>query len=404
MSPAGDGIRRALILPGGGARGAYQVGVLQAVNALLPRGARNPFGVIAGTSAGAINAAVLAARARRFEVATRELAEVWRNFRAHHVYRTDTGTMLRSSLRWLATLVAGGIGRHNPKSLLDYAPLQALLGREINFARIGEAIRRGDLDALAVTATAYGVGRSVTFFQGRPELAGWQRARRSGVPVELSLDHVLASAAVPMVFPPVWIQGQWYGDGAVRQAAPLSAAIHLGAQRLCVVGVRDERPDPEPAPEERPPYPGFGELAGYLLDSLFMDSLYADLERLTRINRMLAQLPPGLALQGPPSRLRRIDTLLFTPSHDVREIAQRHAGELPRSVRALLRGVGASNRGGAQLLSYLLFESGFTRELMALGYEDAMARRTELEAFLFASEMEELEAPEPLRRGLLEEA
>ena len=398
---AADGIKRGLILPGGGARGAYQVGALQAVAELLPRAAPNPFHVISGTSAGAINAAVLAARAQRFSCAAGELAHVWSNFHAGQVYRTDAWAMLRSSVHWLAALITGGLGKRNPRSLLDYSPLREMLERQIDFSRVRRAIECGHLDALAVTAAAYGVGRSVTFFEGHESLREWTRSRRHGVPTALTLDHVLASAAVPLVFPPVWIRGQWYGDGAVRQSAPLSSALHLGAQRLLVLGVRDERPDPEPEESAHPPYPGFGEIAGYLLDSLFLDSLHADLERLTRINQMLAQLPEGLELSGAPSRLRRVDTLLILPSHDVREIAARHAGELPRTVRLLLRGVGASNRGGEQLLSYLLFESGFTREMIELGYRDAMARREQLEAFLFAPVMDELDAPEAVRRELL---
>ncbi len=393
--------KRGLVLPGGGARGAYQVGVLKAVATLLPRGAPNPFAVISGTSAGAINAAVLAARARRFGDAIADMERVWRGFHAGQVYRADAPAMLKSSLHWFAALTLGGLGVHNPRSLLDNTPLAELLSRQIRFSRIRNAISRGHLDALALTATAYGPGRSVTFYEGRDDLTPWRRVRREGRQVRLGLEHVLASAAVPLVFPPVFLRGQWYGDGAVRQVAPLSPAVHLGADRLLVVGVRDEHPDPEPTEADKPPYPSLGQLGGYLLDSLFLDSLYSDLERLTRINQMLDQLPGDLPLEGTPSRLRRIDTLIIVPSEDVRDVAGRHAHELPRPVRLLLRGLGANNPGGRQLLSYLLFESGFTGELVDLGYSDAMARRDDLEAFLHAPRMPRLDAPEPLRRGLL---
>lgn len=400
-SPAGraPATRKGLILPGAGARGAYQVGVLKAVAERLSPRAHNPFAVLSGTSAGAINAAVLASRAANFAHAVRAMEHVWANFRAEQVFRTDAWTMLKSSLHWLAALTLGGLGVRNPESLLDSTPLRELLSRRIRFDRIERAIEQGHLDTLAVTASAYTSARSVTFYQTGAQHMPWARVRRIGRPARITLDHVLASAAVPFVFPPVRVGGEYYGDGSMRHRAPLSSAIHLGADRLLIIGVRDEHPDPEPLGDEVRKMPTFAHLAGYMLDTLFMDGLYADLERVTRINMILEQA--GVERLAPPlTRLRRINALIIMPKEDIREIAARHASELPRGLRLLLKGLGAMNDDGMQLVSYLLFESGFTRELIEMGYRDARAMKDDVDAFLFDQPMDTLDAPVHLKAEL----
>jgi NTE family protein len=394
-----DRIRKALVLPGAGARGAYQVGVLKAVASLLPHNAHNPFAVVAGTSAGAINAAVLASRADHFEHGIAEMEHVWANFDASQVYRTDNLSLLKASLRWFGAIATGGVGLRVPGSLLDNAPLGGLLERDVRFPRIAKAIERGHLDALAVTASAYTSSRSVTFFQGQPAIQPWSRVRRVGRAAMIGIEHLMASAAVPFVFPPVLIGGEYYGDGSMRHGAPLSSAIHLGADRLLVIGVRDEHPDPEPASDREPDAPTFAHLAGYMLDTLFMDGLYSDLERLARINRILEQAGTE-RLKGTLAALRPLHTLVIVPKDDIRAVAARHAEELPRGVRLLLRGLGASNRTGLQLVSYLLFESGFMRALIDMGYRDALAMEDEIRAFVYDQPIDTLYAPAHLKLAL----
>jgi NTE family protein len=394
-----EGKRKALVLPGAGARGAYQVGVLKAVATFLPPGAPNPFAIISGTSAGAINAAVLAGRGSNFERGVSEMEQVWANFHADQVYRTDGLAMLKSSLHWLAAIVFGGLGVRNPHSLLDNSPLRALLERNVRFAGIERAIEQGQLDAVAVTASGYTTARSVTFFQGRPELKPWARVRRIGRPMRLDIDHLMASSAVPFAFPPVRIGSEYYGDGSMRHRAPLAPALHLGADRMLVIGVRDEQPDPEPPGDGAPAEPTLAHLGGYMLDTLFMDGLYTDLERISHTNRVVEQVGPG-GLRGPLAELRRVETLVIVPKEDIRGVAARYAHELPRPVRLLLRGLGASSKSGLQLVSYLLFESGFTRALIDMGYRDALAMEDALRAFLFDQPMDTLYAPSHLKFAL----
>jgi len=370
-----------LVLPGGGARCAYQVGVLKAIGEMLPKGAPCPFPIISGTSAGAINSVVLATRAKRFASGVAELEKVWGNFHTHHVFRSDAQTIVKTSARWLASISTGGLLGAAPRSLLDNEPLRGLLDRYLKISHVQNSIDRGFIDAIAITAAGYGSARSVSFYQGRPDLEPWSRVRRLGIPTSLRLDHLMASIAAPLIFPGVQIGREYFGDGAMRQATPLSPAVHLGAQRILVIGVRNEAPDPEPGPDDPVAYPSLGRVAGYMLDALLMDGLSSDLERLARLNYVVNE-QPNKVLNGEFESLRSIDALIMFPSQDIREIALRHLHEMPRAVRLLMRGVGAMNYGGRQLVSYLLFEAGYTRELIRLGYADAMSRREQLQDFL----------------------
>lgn len=399
MGTTENALKKALILPGAGARGAYQVGVLKAMAECLPRRARNPFSVISGASAGAINATVLASRAQHFEAAVAEMQAVWSSFSVEQIYRADAATLLRSSLHWLAALVTGGTLVSRPQALLDNAPLRELLKEQINFPRIGIALDRGHLDALVVTASAYTSAQSVAFFQSSRRSEPWQRVRRIGRRTTITLDHLMASSAVPFLFPPVQVGGEFFGDGSMRHQAPLSPAIHLGADRLLIIGVRDEHPDPEPAPDAQAEPPGIVQIAGYMLDTLFMDGIYADLERVSRINSIL-EVTRQKTIARPGGQLREIDTMLIVPSQDIREIAARHAAELPGPLRALLGGIGGLNSSGMQFISYLLFESGFTSELIELGYRDALRIEDDLRAFVYDQPIGTLDAPGYIREKI----
>lgn len=365
-----------LVLQGGGARGAYQAGALKAI-AEIDESERNPFPIIAGASVGAINAAALAANCTDFPDATARLEGLWRSLRSDSVYDTRPTAIAGTSARWLWTIVAGGFGIADPCALLDNAPLRKLLGERFRREGIALAIRDGALDAVCVTAASYDRGRSVSFFEAREGIAEWQRARRDGVWSRITTDHLMASSALPFVFKPVRMKDGFYGDGALRLTSPLSPAIRLGAQKLMVIGVRDNTPDPEGGGTDAT-FPSIGEMSGHALDILFNDNLDADVERLSRINRTLTLFPPEARGR---TGLRIIDVLTLNPSIDLRDLAQEHAHEMPRTIRLLMRSLGAWGRD-SRLVSYLLFEPGFISALIDLGYQDTMARADEVRGFL----------------------
>jgi NTE family protein len=366
--------RIALVLPGGGARSAYQIGVLKAIAGWCEPGGPSPFDILCGTSAGAINAAVIGAHAGDIRRAAAELDRVWASFRVDQVFRIGAVDMLRSGLHLLLALVSGGWLLAAPRALFDNTPLRELLAREVDLTRLQQAIDSGILAAIAVTATGLGGGESVTFVQSTHPFEPWNRAGRRGVAAEITLDHLMASAAIPLLFPTVPIERRHFGDGAMRQSVPLAPAIHLGADRILVVGARSSRR--ESPPDGTPPH--MGEMLGFMLDTLFMEGLHADLEWLERTNAMLDQFGP----RPPPLGLRRIQTLLMLPRSDPRDIAIAHQSAMPGTLRALLRTLGVAGARGGRLMSYLLFEASYTRELIRLGERDAHARRSEIMAFL----------------------
>ncbi|TDJ33557.1 MAG: patatin-like phospholipase family protein [Gammaproteobacteria bacterium] len=369
-----------LVLSGGGARSAYQVGVITAIAGMLPKGCANPFSVMTGTSAGSIVAAVLSSNALAFHRGVRRLEGFWRNMHTNLIYKTDTASALRSFASFTWAILRGNPGSGHALSILDNSPLRAVLEHHVRFTRIRQAITSGAMDAVGINVSGYTSARAVCFFEGQPELHGWGRARREGRRTDLNLNHLMASVAIPLIFPAVRIGPEYFGDGSMRSFSPLSPAIHLGADRLLIISLRDERPNPVHEDADPSP-PSFGQMLGYVMDTLFMDSLQADLERLRRINQTLLFVPGG-ELRGESAILKRIETLVVKPSQDIREIANEHANEFPRTVRFLLRSLGAKGSGGGQLVSFLLFEPGYCNALIDLGYEDAMVKRDEILPFL----------------------
>ncbi|MBE7416870.1 MAG: patatin-like phospholipase family protein [Ideonella sp.] len=383
-----------LILSGGGARAAYQVGVLNALARIRREcgvdRARNPFGIIVGTSAGAINAAALACAADDFEGGVQRIVQVWRDFHAEQVYRADSLGVIRSGAQWLTMLSVGWLiarwRRARPRSLLDNEPLAQLLQRLVPLARLRLMLRARHLHGLAVSASSYSSGLHVTFYDAATPIAPWTRSQRIAVPGRIGHAHLLASSAIPFVFPAasIVVDGvpEWFGDGSMRQTAPISPAVHLGAQKLLVIGAGRMQEPPGRRMADRGAYPSLAQIAGHALSNIFLDALAVDVERLRRINHTLSLLPEAAHAQ---TSLRPIDALVIAPSQRLDDLAAEYQSTLPVPVRTLLRGMGVTGQGrdarGAALASYLLFEAPYTRALIALGEADALARRDEVVAF-----------------------
>src|SRR5258706_2330230 len=378
MESAGG--KSGLVLAGGGARAAYQVGVLQALKEVLPEPRINPFAIICGTSAGAVNAGALAVGADDFARAVDNLLGVWRNFEPRHVYRADFAGATGNSVRWFLTFMFGAFIKNRRISLLDNRPLEHLLSRHMDFSRIDANIKAGALDAVAITCSGVTSGQSCSFFPSVESLERWQRSQRIGIKTHIRVEHLMASSAIPFVFPAYKLNREYFGDGSMRQVAPVSPALHLGSDRVLVVGtarIRSEEPDRARGDI----FPSLAQIAGHVMNSIFLDSLAVDLERLERINRTISAVDPA-TLKKMGLALHHVDVLVLTPSEPLEGIAVKHVRSLPWTIRSFLRSVGAMRRGGANLASYLLFERGYCNELIELGYNDTMKRREELEAFL----------------------
>ena len=373
-----------LVLSGGGARAAYQVGALRAIAKLLPRGNVQPFPVICGTSAGAINAALLGANGDSFRRGVARLVRWWRRIVVTDVYRGDLATLARHALRLIGSLGGGGHGPRRAPTLLDNSPLASLLRSGIDVGRVKQHIESGHLRALSINATSYGTGHAVTFFEASEDVAEWRRARRRGERCRLAIEHLMASTAIPFVFPAARVDSDFYMDGSVRQIAPLSPPLHLGARRIIVLAVGQFTGQSATGANpvvHRSHQPSLGQIAGHALSSIFLDNLGADLERLYQINRLLHLEEASGGAQNALAA-SNIDVFVLFPSRDLGAFALHYADRLPRGVHYLLRGQGSTQGTGANLLSYLLFDREFARALMKLGHDDAMARRDELVGFL----------------------
>jgi len=369
--------KQGLLLTGGGARAAYQVGALKAIAEFYPRNHGTPFKVITGTSAGAINSCAIACYASCFRLGVKKLEYIWNNFHANQVFQCRFNDISRHLLLTLLSKFQSPHVVRQPVSLLNNKPLHQLLDSYLDMRRIDINIQRQHLDAISITASDYNNGDSISFFQGNQQLQEWQRARRCGLRTRLHTHHLLASSAIPLVFPCTQIGRDFYGDGSVHQLSPLSPAIHLGAEKLLVIGA--EQPPQKFKLGEVRQTPSGADIAGHLLDTIFTDTLNSDIERLSRINDTLSLTP---ASQQSSLNMKPIGLFRIANEHDINAIADKYFHDLPITIRTLLRTIGANQGSNSSITSYLMFEQNYTRELINLGYQDVLKQEQELRAFL----------------------
>ncbi len=365
-----------IILSGGGARAAYQVGVVKAIYQQIPRGSHNPFPIICGSSAGAINATVMACYAGQYRIGLRRLETVWSNIHVNKVFKSDFYGMLKQSARF-AMYLMGGKNQAHFSSLLNNQPLRELLRNVVPFQRLQDLINEQLLHALCVTCSDYSDGGSYSFYQGHASIKEWHRHRRLGLRDKIHLSHLMASSAIPMLFPAVSLNHQYFGDGSIGFLSPISPAIHLGADKIIIVGLDPEPESPSYICYEKNKHPTITDIAGHVLESVFIDSLDSDLERLQRINNTLENIREDLLAQV-EIPLKKIETLVISPSKDLRSFADEYSRELPRSTKFFFKRLGINHDNGSNILSYLLFEKDYCKRLIQLGYEDALNKQLEI--------------------------
>lgn len=366
-----------LVMTGGGARAAYQVGVTRALFEIIKKD-KNLFEVISGNSAGAINACYLGANVENWDTATNNLIDIWKTVQPEYVYDLRTTTISELGLKLFSAAALGGVTQagHQINYLLDTKPLKNFLEKVINFESLNNNIKNNHIHGLALSATNYNSGSSVIFYQGHETIKDWARSDRFSHREDLNIHHLMGSAAIPFFFPPTKIGSSYYGDGCIRQTTPLSPAIHLGANKIIAIGVRYPHPQERMRDMAFSPFtnPTLGQVAGVMLNAIFLDSLESDVERLIRINELIAE--------GNHPELKPVPILVIRPSRDLGKMTQKLNRQLPGIMRYLLKGIGVSENEGLDLLSYLAFEDSYTKPLMELGYHDTFKMKEEIEKFI----------------------
>lgn len=369
----------AIVLNGGGARACYQAGALRALYEIIKKD-QNLFDIITGNSAGAINAAFLASSARDWGTATQYLSDFWQRIYPENVFDMGHFTMAKIGTNWLKdTLFKGPTQETMYNSILNTTPLKKLLMREIDFSEIRLLIESKLLSSIALSTTNYYSGASVVFFDGEKDLMEWAKPDRFSIREEITIDHVMGSSAIPLFFPPAKINKSYYGDGCIRQTTPLSPAIHLGANKIIAIGIKDahQTKNTMALTLNSNPAPQLSQISGVMMDAIFLDSMDADLERIEKMNILVK-------IMGDRSPRKYIPTLSLIPSRDLGSMTAKLDEKMPTFLRYFLKSVGITGRYGLDLLSYLAFDSSYTQQVVELGYEDTMKRKIEILNFVDA--------------------